>query len=198
MVEWAFSGVKPCLYEAYIEMVKVTKRTGKPASDAGDAAHEEHFRDLSPAVQAGWALFLKAYKVVLETVDRETRKGGPVSLAEFELLLYIEAASGRIRYVNLAKLSLLSEAQISRRVSLLQEKGYLRREATDRDRRATYAVITEQGIKALHDAQKPFLASLHKNFVQRIPGEKLAVFNEVLESLVNDPRFPEEAGKLLK
>lgn len=178
-------------------MARARKAKEKAAGGVCLAADMEHFRELPPGIQEGWGLFLKAYKVVLETVDRETRKGGPISLAEFELLLYIEAAGGRIRYINLAKLSLLSEAQISRRVSLLQDKGYLRREATDQDRRATYAVITEQGGKALRDAQRPFLDSLEKNFMQRIPEEKLAIFNEVLASLVNDPRFREDAGKLL-
>lgn len=157
-----------------------------------------HYNDLPLDVQYAWGLFLKAYKVVLETVDRETVAAGPISVAEFELMLYVEMAGGRIRFVNLSKLSLLSASQISRRVAALQDKGYLLREATDSDRRATFAVLTDAGREAFAAAQRPFLASLRHNFIDKIPRDRLADFSAVLAGMIDDPDFPEGENKLLE
>lgn len=163
-----------------------------------DVYDVDRYVDLPQEAQDTWGFFLKAYKVVIETVDRQTVQNGPISLAEFELMLYVEWAGGRIRFNTLSKVTLLSAAQISRRVASLQDKGYLLRIATDQDRRATYAVMTDAGRHAFAEAQEPFLAALRVNFLKRVPPEKMAVFREVLASLVNDPVFPETEMKLIQ
>lgn len=172
-------------------------RNAAEPDDAWDVYGVDHYLDLPQDVQDTWGLFLKAYKVVIETVDRQTVQNGPISLAEFELMLYVEWAGGRIRFNTLSKVTLLSAAQISRRVSSLQDKGFLLRISTDQDRRATYAVMTDAGRHAFAEAQAPFLAALRTNFLKRVPPEKMTVFREVLASLVNDPVFPENELKLI-
>ena len=177
----------------------VAPESAKTAADAAwDAYGVDHYMDLPQDVQDTWGLFLKAYKVVIETVDRQTVQSGPISLAEFELLLYVEWAGGRIRFNSLSKLTLLSAAQISRRVASLQDKGYVLRIATDQDRRATFAVMTDAGRQAFAEAQAPFLAALRANFLSRINPGQMGAFREVLASLVNDPIYPEEELRLLQ
>lgn len=173
-------------------------RAAAGPDDVWDVYDVDHYVDLPQEAQDTWGLFLKAYKVVIETVDRQTVQNGPISLAEFELMLYVEWAGGRIRFNTLSKVTLLSAAQISRRVASLQDKGYLLRIATDQDRRATYAVMTDAGRHAFAEAQAPFLAALRVNFLKRVPPEKMTVFREVLASLVNDPVFPENEMKLIQ
>ena len=75
-----------------------------------------------------WVLFLKAYKSVVDRVDRELRRGSPISLAEFEILHMVTVAHGRIRFIDLAKVTLLSQSRISRQIDSLQQKGFLFRE----------------------------------------------------------------------
>lgn len=168
-----------------------------PETSGLKAAELDHYLQLPLPIQWAWARFLKAYKVVLDTIDRETLAGGPMSVAEFELMLYVQISGGRIRFINLAKLSLLSQAQISRRVASLQAKGYLLREATDSDRRATFAVMTEAGAAAFEASQRPFLAALQRNFIDRISPEKLEAFSEVLAGLTDDPDFPHHEEMML-
>lgn len=165
--------------------------------EAWDGCEAERFFDAPEALQSAWSHFLKAHKVVVETVDRQLARRAGMSLPELELMLGVDAAGGRIRFVTLSKVNLLSPAQVSRRVASLQDKGYLLRIATDQDRRATFAVMTEAGRRALAKAQPPFLAALNSAFISRIPPEKFDAFREVLESLVNDPSFPEAEHQLL-
>lgn len=178
-----------------LRMKTVYRRKRPVAANKNKAP--EHYDDLRPEVQNAWGMFLKAYKVVLETIDRETVAGGGMSVAEFELMLYVDWAGGSIRFINLSKVSLLSQAQISRRVASLQEKGFLHRVGTDTDRRATFAVLTDKGRDAFEAAQKPFVGSLHRNFVDRIPADKLADFSAVLASNLDEPNFPEADMRLI-
>jgi DNA-binding MarR family transcriptional regulator len=84
-----------------------------------------------------WSYFLKAYKVATEGVDKSLRENSPLSLAEFEILHKVGLTGGRIRFIDLARITLLSQSRISRQIDALQAKGFLRREITASDNRAT-------------------------------------------------------------
>lgn len=144
-----------------------------------------------------WINFLKAYKVVVDNVDREVVTGSPITLAEYELLLYVDLAGGRIRFIDLSRLTLLSQSQISRRIDSLQAKAYLSRESTNTDRRATYAVMTPAGYDAFQASQSPFARSFQKNFLSLIPPEDLATFSRVLEILIQDPSYRQTTAEIL-
>ena len=136
-----------------------------------------------------WMYFLKAYKAVVERVDKDVRSASHLTLAEFELLHLVIRAHGRIRFIDLAKVTLLSQSRISRQIDALQSKGFLYREITDSDRRATYAVLTSAGRKAYDSAYQPFLQAYHEEFSDLIPARCLKSFGEVLLSLLKEPHY---------
>lgn len=145
-----------------------------------------------------WVLFLKAYKAVVERVDKELRKGSPLSLAEFEILHMVSIADGRIRFIDLAKVTLLSQSRISRQIDSLQQKGFLLREVTDADRRATYAVMTPAGAQAYDDALQPFLRSYHLDFAELIGDEQAPQFTQVLDVLLQDPDYKDKVNAIME
>lgn len=136
-----------------------------------------------------WMYFLKAYKAVVERVDKDLRSASPLTLAEFELLHLVIRAHGRIRFIDLARVTLLSQSRISRQIDALQAKGFLHREITATDRRATYAVLTPAGRKAYDGAFQPFLQAYHEEFADLIPARDLKSFGEVLLSLLKEPDY---------
>lgn len=132
-----------------------------------------------------WQAFLRAYKVVKEKLDDALRASLPLTIAELDVLWVVhEVGGGRLRYIDLAKKVQLSQSRVSRQVVTLEEKGYLTREATASDRRATYAVITDLGRHILAEADEPLWRAWHEHFLHHIRPEELGTFTRIMEDLV--------------
>jgi DNA-binding MarR family transcriptional regulator len=133
-----------------------------------------------------WQGFLRAYKVVRDRLDKALRDAGPLSLTEFDVLYCVKDAGGRMRYIDLSKAVFLSQSRVSRQIVSLEEKGYLTREATDTDRRATFAVLTPAGRKVLLEAEEPLRQAWHKHFLHHIPPTELKTFTRIMHSLIEE------------
>jgi DNA-binding MarR family transcriptional regulator len=131
-----------------------------------------------------WQGFLRAYKVVRDRLDTALRKAVPLSFTEYDVLYCVSDAGGRLRYIELSKRVYLSQSRVSRQIVSLEEKGYLTREATDTDRRATFAVMTDAGRRVLRDAEEPLRRAWHEHFLHHIPPADLKTFTRIMLSLV--------------
>ena len=109
----------------------------------------------------------------------------------------VNDAGGRIRFIDLARISNLSQSCISRQVDSLQARGFLNREVTDSDRRATFAVLTAAGKAAFDQAEQPFLAAYYTEFRDLIPEADVESFRRVLGLLLREPDYPRQAMQLL-
>lgn len=148
---------------------------------------------------AVWGLFLKAFKVVtdqVDQVDKALKAEAPVSLPEFEILHILKNNSGRMRLIDLATGTLLSQSRISRQVDALQAKGFLVREVSEADRRATYAVLTPEGLRTYELASQPFLRAYNKHFADLV-GEHSEAFGTMLGALMNQESLSPGASLFL-
>lgn len=59
-----------------------------------------------------WGKFLKSYKSVTERMDKRICGQSKITLAEFELMYAINDSGGRIRFKDLADVTLLSQSRI--------------------------------------------------------------------------------------
>ncbi len=158
--------------------------------------HASSFFEMPRQAQRLWYAYIKAYKVVTEAVDRELKDEGLLSLADYEVVAAVETAGGRLRFIDLAKLTLLSQSRVSRQVDALQNKGLLRREATDTDRRATFAVITDLGRAELGRTAKVVVDALYHQFYDRLPQEKHGVLQDLLDRFL-EPDHRVQSGRIL-
>lgn len=167
------------------------------ASSSDDTAAQAHdFMELPSAHRRLFNSFIKSYKVVVEAVDKDLRDGDLLSLAEYEILALVDNAGGRIRFKDLANMTLLSQSRISRQVDALQAKGFLRREITDTDRRATYALLTPQGRVALEPTADAVVRALEVHFYNRIPKPSVESLVGLLEGLL-EPGYQLQTAKIL-
>jgi DNA-binding MarR family transcriptional regulator len=153
------------------------------APDVSAANGPRHFRDLPPPAQRAWGGFLKAYRAVTESVNRQMVAGGPLSLADYELMLYIDNAGGELRFVDLARRTLLSESRISRRIDGLEARGQVVRRRAEDDGRATFAVMTEQGKRDFEASHPALLSALEDNFLSFIPADQLESFSALIQDI---------------
>ncbi len=133
-----------------------------------------------------WGSFLQAYKAVVERIDKELKDKGALSLAQFEMVLRVRDVGGRIRFVDLATIMMVSPSRISRQIDALHSRGYLLREATNKDRRATFAVLTASGERAYQKSLGIFLLAFEKHFLSHVPKRFAKPFVACLRALIDD------------
>jgi MarR family transcriptional regulator, 2-MHQ and catechol-resistance regulon repressor len=120
----------------------------------------------------------RAYKAISEHVNKfiQTKGLNPTEFAVLELLYHkgdqpLQQIGGKI---------LLASGSITYVVDKLEEKGLLKRNACPKDRRVTYAQITEEG----------------KTFIGEIFPEHEGKIHELMSSLTDDEK--ETAIELIK
>jgi len=150
---------------------------------------EHGYREFNEEQRHAWSYFLKAYKVATEAVDKSLRENSAITLAEYEILHKVTLAGGRNRFMDLARITLLSQSRISRQIDVLQAKGFLGREITASDRRATFAYITPEGQSAWDEAQDPFARAFHRHFLDIIPKSRVGSFASILKLLMQDEDY---------
>src|SRR3954452_9242408 len=110
-------------------------------------------KDKDPRFQAWYGNF-QATMRSLQRIDRDVEAATGLPLASIELLVNIAYENdGRIRMGELADTLLLSHGGATRLVARLEEAGLVAREIPPDNRRATYAVITDKGLKAIEAAE---------------------------------------------
>jgi len=74
---------------------------------------------------------------------------------------------------DLAAQARLSTSGVTRVVDRMERDGLLRRRACDSDRRSSYAVVTEAGLKLLHRALPAHLQLIEQWFTGQLPPAAL-------------------------
>lgn len=177
-------------------MAKGTQKSMAKGSAKAEGERRLDYLRLPSLERVLWYAFIKAYKVVVDNVDRELRDKEMLSLAEYEIVAMVHNAGGRLRFIDLAKVTLLSQSRISRQVDALQAKGLLRREITDTDRRATYAIITPLGKEVLRRSDEGVVEALQHHFFGRVPDPAHPQFLQMLEHLL-DPGYSDVNHRIL-
>ncbi len=130
---------------------------------------------------AAWRAFLYAHAAVIEAIERDLATAGAVPLGTYDVLVALhEAPEGRLRMSDLARRIVLNRSTLTRRVDRLEAEALLRRERCGRDRRATYAVLTEAGAAALRRAWPIYARGIAAYFGRHLSDTEAAVLAEAL------------------
>jgi DNA-binding MarR family transcriptional regulator len=104
-----------------------------------------------------------------------------LSAVEFEVLLRLARSPGnRLRMTDLAGQTSLSTSGVTRVVDRMDRDGLVRREACASDRRSSYAVITDSGLRRLEEVLPGHLELVQQWFIGQLSPAQL---EQMLESL---------------
>ncbi|MBA2550691.1 MAG: MarR family transcriptional regulator [Nocardioidaceae bacterium] len=118
-------------------------------------------------------------------------------LSWYDVLLELNAAPGRrLRMQELGSRVVLSRSQASRVVDELARAGFACREPDRRDRRGSFAVLTDTGRQALRSAAPVYLAGIAEQFTAHLTDAELRVLSDglarVLAAAEGDRPHPAE------
>ena len=138
---------------------------------------------LDPRITA-FGLLLEAHAAVMAAVSRDLEADSGLPVSWFEVLIRLSRSPGeRLRMSELATQVGLSTSGLTRLVDRLDDAGLIRREACPSDRRGAFAVLTDDGRRALGEAMPAHLESLGRHLVEPLGPEGMASFEDLMRTL---------------
>ena len=129
-----------------------------------------------------WTSFLDASRILETELEAQLGAEFGMNHREYEVLVRVDGAGGRMRLAQLARQIEASPALISQTVTRLEERGWIQRQPSPDDRRGVEAVLTELGQTHLATAAGPHAQLVRRLLLDPIAAGDLA---RVAESLGN-------------
>ena len=122
-------------------------------------------RWLNPSELKAWRQYIIASRRLLDALD-EDLAAHDLSLADYEVLAGLSDAPNRtMRMSELAELAMISRSRLSHRIKVMEQAGWVRREACPEDKRGSFAVMTPKGWKAIVAAAPDHVESVRTRFL---------------------------------
>src|SRR3954468_15956785 len=113
--------------------------------------------------QRAWRTLLRHQVYVIDRLDSELVAGHGLALADYEILVQLsEAPERRLRMAELADSALVSRSRLTHRVDRLVADELVERQPCPTDRRGTFAVLTDAGLKLLEQAARTHVAGVRR------------------------------------
>jgi DNA-binding MarR family transcriptional regulator len=151
---------------------------------------DDRVRWLSDPEMRAWRSLLTTTSGLLATLDNELQAEHGMSLGEYEVLVLLsEAPEQSLRMTDLAAPLHLSPSGITRRIDGLVKHGLVERQQCPSDRRGSYAVLTDLGLKRLKEAAPTHVRGVRAHFVDRLSERQLANLASALSTVsIDDSR----------
>lgn len=148
-------------------------------ADALDAADD----DAAQGVEA-WRMLLLAHAGAVRAIEGDVGRRG-IPLGWYDVLLELNGARGRrLRMQELSDRVVLSRTRVSRLVDEMARQGLVDKQPDDTDRRATWAVITEEGRAALRRTAPIYLAGIEEHFARYLTAAEQRSVAQALSKVV--------------
>ncbi|GAA4552193.1 MarR family winged helix-turn-helix transcriptional regulator [Amycolatopsis samaneae] len=136
--------------------------------------------DRDPHLDA-WRALLLAHNTAVRAIEQDVQRNGRVPLTWYDVLLELNAAGeDGLRMQEVANRVVLSRTRVSRLVEEMVRAGLVDRRLDPADKRASSAVITEEGRRALRETAPVYLDSIRAHFSSHLSGEEARILAEAL------------------
>jgi DNA-binding MarR family transcriptional regulator len=136
-----------------------------------------------------FAALLKVQAEIVRRLEVRLDEHRLVPIAQYDVLLELNAAPARrLRMQELSDRVVLSRSRVSRVVDEMERAGLVRREPDPDDRRAAFAVITDDGRAALRKAAPVYLQGIEEEFLSYLSlGERRSLERSLRKVLDGHP-----------
>lgn len=143
-------------------------------------------------------MLVEAETALIRVLDDELRRDAGMPLSTYEVLIRLgRSPERRLRQVELSRQLSLTTGGVTRMIDRLERDGLVRRVASPTDRRASYAQLTDAGLRALRRACAVHLVSLQRHLVDPLGdhglGTLTGMMRQLRDTLVGDPADRAEA-----
>lgn len=158
----------------------------KPAR--GKSTEGQATPGLSAREREAWRSYIIASRRLLEALDLDLT-GHDLSIADYEVLAHLsESPERRMRMSELAQLAMVSKSRLSHRMKVMEKAGWVKRESCETDKRGSFAVMTEKGLKAFSQAAPDHVESVRNRFIKHLTTQDQADLARIFDRVTNELR----------
>ncbi len=108
------------------------------------------------------------------SIDQQLQRDSKLAMVEYQVLAMLSESPRRtMRMSSLAEVTNASLSRLSRVVTRLEDRGFVRREPDATDGRFTIAILTDNGFGALADAAPGHVAHIRSLVIDVLSAEQL-------------------------
>lgn len=112
-----------------------------------------------------WSEFFVAHALSIRRLEEVLEDKAPLSIDEYDVLLCISRSQDqRIRFSALAEAAVYTRSGITRIMRRMEASGYVRKETCPEDKRGSFAVLTDDGKRALRDTWRCYSSGVLRVF----------------------------------
>jgi DNA-binding MarR family transcriptional regulator len=142
-------------------------------------------RWLSAEEARAWLGYRRMRALLDLQISRDLARDSGLSDADYDVLSNLSESDGhKLRLGDLAAHMLWSKSRLSHHISRMEQRGLVAREDCPSDGRGAVLTLTEAGWQAIRSAAPPHLASVRRNFIDRLTAEQIRVLGDLTETVV--------------
>lgn len=145
-------------------------------------------RYMTPEELRAWTRFLDAGRLMEELLARHLKDDHGMLHGEYEVLVRVDGAGGRMRLRELADQVVASHSRLSHMLDRLERRGWIRREPIPSDGRGLDAVITPAGRQALAESAGEHAALIRQFLLDQMSDDELALVADVMDRVATKLR----------
>ncbi|HEX3783751.1 MAG TPA: MarR family transcriptional regulator [Pseudonocardiaceae bacterium] len=150
----------------------------------------ECVRWLDSAEQAAWAVFVRAMHALPEALDRQLKRDSGLPHSDYLVLAILSEADERtMTMTQLAVALRYSASRLSRTVTKLEDRGYLRRHRDPSNGRVTLATLTDAGFATLAAAAPGHVGQVRAVLFEQLTPEQVTQFHDIFERILTGPEI---------
>jgi len=142
-------------------------------------------RWLTDEEQQAWRATVQLSQLLLRQLDRDL---GPHGLngRDYEILVNLsEAPDHRLRMTDLADATSQSRSRLSHQISRMEQRGLVRRDDCEGDKRGTFAVLTKAGFEAIERVAPYHVEQVRRHYIDRLTAEQLEEIRSIFQPIVD-------------
>lgn len=148
-------------------------------------------RWLDEREQKVWRAFLEGHQLLWDRLESELDQNSALSLPEYEILVRLSEVPERaLRMSQLAEMVVHSRSRLTHTVRRMEERGLVRRQAHEADRRGVLCVMTDDGYAELVAAAPVHVTGVREHLFDQMTPEEVAALGSAMEKVREHLRPP--------
>jgi len=141
-------------------------------------------RWLSHDEQQAWRATVHLSQLLMRQLDRDLHAHG-LNGRDYEILVQLsEAPDHRLRMTELADATSQSRSRLSHQISRMENRGLVRRDDCEGDKRGTFAVLTAEGMAAIERVAPHHVENVRRHFIDRLSPRQLEEIRDAFAPVV--------------
>jgi DNA-binding MarR family transcriptional regulator len=142
-------------------------------------------RWLNEDEQQTWRATVGLAQLLIRQLDRDLNVHG-LNSHDYEILVELsEAPDHRMRMTELADATSQSRSRLSHQITRMENRGLVRRDDCEGDKRGTFTVLTADGMAAIERVAPDHVENVRRHFIDRLTPTQLEQIRDSFEPIVD-------------